>query len=448
MPLAFSAVVGGNCTLIGTSTNVAVSGYMSKVGLAPLGMFEIAHIGIIMTIIFMAYMMTLGKRLLPDHQDIALQESYGMRDYLSEIIILPQSQLIGQRVFTSNLSQMNFRILVLIRDQHRLEPTATTLLEEGDLLLVEGKMENLLQVKETAGIQIKADTLGFYDKEDLQLGEILIPARSPLVNSSIRDINFRQRLGLVVLAVHRSGQTLREKISNVVLSVGDLLLVQGPGERFDYLKRSNEVMVLGEYKPVQNARKKGLLTLVFFMLSVLIATLGLLPLSVAFVAAAIGTVLIRAIPIEKAYQQIDWRLLILIAGMSAFGTAMAKTGADVFISKHIINLFEPLGVIGIMGGFILLTVMLTQPMSNAAAALVVLPIALQSAQALHVNPRTFAIAVMLAASVSLITPFEPSCILVYGPGKYRFWDFMKVGSGITLVLMLVILLLVPYFWPL
>ena len=449
IPLAFSSIVGGNCTLIGTSTNVAVSGYMAKAGMEPLGMFEIFHLGSIITGMFMVYMMTVGKKMLPDTKTEALQERYGLRNYLSEIAVMPTSPLIGQRVFRSDLSRLNFRILALIRDSAQWVPSPETTIAAGDLLLVEGKIEELLRVKETSGIQIKADTLDFYaPKDDIRLGEALLPARSHLLGSSIKSSNFRQHYGVVVLAIHRAGQALVDKIGEVELAVGDVLLVQGVQERFSALKTIPDVIMLGEYQPQLHARRRGIYTFLFFSLAILVGTLGWLPLSVAFLAAAVLTVLFKGITLNQAYENIDWRLLVLIAGMSAFGTAMSKTGTDVFLADLIIRLFNPLGVTGILGGFILLTVLLTQPMSNAAAALVVLPIALQTAHNLQVNPRSFAIAVMMAASVSLITPFEPACILVYGPGKYRFRDFIKIGSGITLLVMLVILLLVPVFWPL
>jgi di/tricarboxylate transporter len=184
------------------------------------------------------------------------------------------------------------------------------------------------------------------------------------------------------------------------------------------------------------------------MLAVIAGSLELAPLSVCFLSAAVLAVVSRSMPIEKAYSSIDWRLLILIGGMSAFGTAMEKSGAADFLASNIVGLLEPWGSISIMAGFIVLTVFLTQPMSNAAAALVVLPIALKTAAELGANPRTFAIAIMLSASVSLITPFEPSCILVYGPGKYKFFDFLKTGSLLTVILIALLIFFVPYFWPL
>ena len=162
---------------------------------------------------------------------------------------------------------------------------------------------------------------------------------------------------------------------------------------------------------------------------------------------AVAAVLVGAIRTEEAYRFVDWRLLVLIGGMTAFGTAMSKTGAADFLAGFVTNLLSPLGVVGVMAGIFFLTVILTQPMSNAAAALVILPVALEVAHDLGANPRTFAITVMLTASVSFITPFEPACLLVYGPGKYRFLDFAKVGVGLTILLAIVVLWMIPRLWP-
>jgi di/tricarboxylate transporter len=252
----------------------------------------------------------------------------------------------------------------------------------------------------------------------------------------------------VVLAVNRAGQTLRDKISHIELRLGDLLLVQGTPDRIRYIRQVHDLAILGEFTPVMFRFKRGMLTVGLFMLAVLIGSLELAPLSVCFLTAAVLTVLTKAMTVEQAYGSIDWRLLILIGGMSAFGLAMEKTGASSFLAGLITDWLSPFGKTAILTGFVLLTILLTQPMSNAAAALVVLPIALETAEALGANPRSFAIGVMLAASVSLITPFEPSCILVYGPGRYKFSDFFKTGSVLTLILLVIIVLLVPVFWPL
>jgi di/tricarboxylate transporter len=232
------------------------------------------------------------------------------------------------------------------------------------------------------------------------------------------------------------------------LKLGDVLLVQGTRERLSNARSNQHMALLEEFAPVLFKKQKGLITITCFVVAIILGSFNILPLSISFLAAAVVSILLKCISTEKAYAAIDWRLLILIGGMTAFGTAMENSGAAKFLATGIVGLLESFGTLGILAGFIFLTVFLTQPMSNAAAALVIVPVALQTAVALDANPRTFAIGIMLAASVSLVTPFEPSCILVYGPGRYRFSDFLKVGSGLTLTLILIIIGLLPLFWPL
>jgi di/tricarboxylate transporter len=452
MPLAFASILGGTCTLIGTSTNVAVSGYMRHMNLPAIGIFEILPIGLILFGTGVLYMVFIGRRFLPDHIDHNLTDEYAIREYLSEVVVVNGSPLIGQKIIHSNLSRMDIRILKLIRNRLEFFPHPHLEIEAGDMLLVEAKLEQLIKIKETNGIQIKADTLEniTIQTDGIRLAEVLITNNeSELVGTTIKQAGFRQRYGLVVLAMYRHGQPLIDKISSIELRLGDLLLVQGTSERIQAIKESRDLAIIGEeFTPIKYREKRGIFSIVVFMLAVIAGSLELAPLSVCFLSAAVLAVVSRSMPIEKAYSSIDWRLLILIGGMSAFGTAMEKSGAADFLASNIVGLLEPWGSISIMAGFIVLTVFLTQPMSNAAAALVVLPIALKTAAELGANPRTFAIAIMLSASVSLITPFEPSCILVYGPGKYKFFDFLKTGSLLTVILIALLIFFVPYFWPL
>ncbi|QHL86783.1 potassium transporter TrkA [Nibribacter ruber] len=450
MPLAYASILGGTCTLIGTSTNVAVSGYMTKAGYEPFGFFEFSGIGLIIFVVGIVYMMTIGKRMLPKGVSQGLTSKYNIKTYLTEVMIMPDSPLIGQVAFTSDLSKMGFRILNIIRAKENFLPDYRTRIRERDVLLVEGEIDDLMKVKETKGIEIVADVIIEDDLVggDVRLAEILITGKSDIIKRTVRESDFLRRFGLVVLAVSRQNETIRTKIGDIQLQLGDMLLVQGTSDRLEFLKTNQHLAVLDEFKPILFKGRKGLLTLGFFVLSIIVGSLGLLPLSVSFMSAAVLAVLFKCISTDRAYQVIDWRLLVLIGGMTAFGMAMQNTGADKFLAEWIVHLLEPFGLVVILGGFIVLTVFLTQPMSNAAAALVVLPVALQTAIQLDANPRTFAIAIMLSASVSLITPFEPSCILVYSPGKYKFSDFLKIGSGLTLILMAIILVLVPTFWPL
>ncbi|MHA6249903.1 SLC13 family permease [Pontibacter sp. CAU 1760] len=450
MPLAFAAILGGTCTLIGTSTNVAVSGYIAKTGLPPIGMFEISGIGFAIFVVGILYMMTIGQRMLPSHNDQELTEEYKLQRYLTEIVVLPDSPLIGQLVFASDLTTLNFRILNIIRGKDNFLPDFRTRIATDDILLVEGDLDNLMRVKETKGIQIMADVILKKDlqTEKIQLAELLVVRQSDLIGKTVKEANFLQRYGLVVIAASRHGETLRSKIGSIKMQLGDLLLVQGSSERLKQLRNSNNVALLGEFEPVLFKKRKGIIAISCFIIAILLGTLKVLPLSIAFLLAAICTILFRCISSNKAYAAIDFRLLILIGGMTAFGTAMENSGAADFLAQGIVDMLGHMGKMAVLAGFVVLTVLLTQPMSNAAAALVVVPVALRAAVELGADPRAFAIAIMLAASVSLVTPFEPACILVYSPGKYRFRDFIQIGSPLTLLLIAVILLLVPVFWPL
>ncbi len=313
-----------------------------------------------------------------------------------------------------------------------------------------GNIKDLMAVREKNGIDIVADTLQADDinVKDQKLFEVIIPANSKLVGSTVKAVGFRQRYGMVVVAISRSEQTITQKIGTVTLEVGDLLLVQASPDNFKDFHDNHNLIVLDEHTHNPNRLRKGYITIGLFILAVILSSFELVPLSVAFLVVAILTVILKIVDASKVYESIDWRLLILIGGMSAFGIAMVNSGADTFLSSFIVDIFEPLGPRGVLIGFMVLTVLLTQPMSNAAAALVVLPIALQTATLFHVNPVTFAMAIMLSASVSLATPFEPSCIMVYGPGKYKFFDFVKVGGLLTFILMIVIFFGVQMYWPL
>lgn len=453
LPMAYASILGGTCTLIGTSTNIAVSGFIEQSGMTPLTMFEVTPIGVMLVVIGTVYLLFIGARMLPDRKDESLTEEYSMREYLSEIVVMANSELVGQRIFESDLATKNFKVIEVIRGEERIIPDRRTAIRPHDILLVEGKVAELMRVKDTAGIEIHADVklgLGDLESDQIRIAEVLITPRSDLTGRTLKEANFRARYGLTALAIYRKGESIREKIGRVPLRMGDLLLVQGAADRLDDLRREPDLWTLENLSPTLYRKRQGVYTVFFFAAAIIVGALGWLPLSVSFLSAAVLTILFRCITIEEAYEFIDWRLIILIGGMTAFGTAMDDThsGAASYLASLIVDNLRPFGVMSIMAGFFVVTILLTQPMSNAAAALVVLPVAIEAAEALGVNARTFAIAIMLAASVSFVTPFEPACILVYGPGKYRFMDFVKVGLPLTLILMVFILIAVPMFYPL
>ena len=485
MPVCFASILGGTCTLIGTSTNVAVSGEIQRqheAGLVewiaqggndlnndgeldsldylmhaeinkikiykPLGLFEITPLGLLIMGVGIVYLMVIGRKLLPDYPDESLAEDFNIREYVSEIVVMSGSKLVGELVFKSSLAQMDFQIIKILRKKKSFVPNARSKFEENDVLLISGRIDDLMAVKDASGIEIKAEVKLEDDSlqtEETKIAELLITPKSTLIRHSLKEANFRQRYGLAVLAIYRHGQVLGRKLGVIKLRAGDLLLVQGSKERLQALEDdTNLVRLEVNEAPSADRRRKGLMALTFFGFAVLAGGFNLAPLPVCFLSAAAMTVATGCITMQKAYEVIDWRVLIVIGGMTAFGAAMRESGTANWLAGGIQSFFESPRMI--LAGFILLTMFLTQTMSNAAAALVVLPVAMQTAQTLDVSGQTYAIAVMLAASSSFVAPFEPACILVSGPGKYRFTDYVKAGLGLTLIMAFLVWFFVPLIW--
>lgn len=455
LPLAVAAILGGTCTLIGTSTNIAVSGYIMKSGMKPLSMFELLPAGLILVAIGIGYMVTVGWRMLPDNDSDTIGEPAQLRNYLAEAKVLSGSPLIGEHAFDWGLSLANFRLVEIVRDGNPLIPNSTTLIEAGDTLIVNGVAENLRKIA-------KIEKLSFQSKLDpekmesdlpgleISVVEAIIVPGGELTGATLEGVHFWQRYGLTVLALHRSGSSIMENLASEPLREGDVLLLHGPSKRADELSSpESRLRLLGSdtSDPVSGTQK-GWQAVAIFVAAIIAGSIGWVPMVVAFLGGALLVILSGCISADKAREFIDWRLLILIGGMTAFGTAMGKTGASEMLAGWVTGALSPFGVSAVLAGFILLTILLTQPMSNAAAALVVLPVAISAAGNMGANPRTFAIGVMLAASVSFMTPLEPACLLVYGAGKYRMIDFIKIGGLLTLILAIAILVLLHLFWNL
>ncbi|MCP5534770.1 MAG: anion permease [Akkermansiaceae bacterium] len=457
MPLAFASIIGGTCTLIGTSTNIAVSGYIARAGLEPLGMFEILPVGLVLLVAGIAFMVTLGNRMLPTHANDAVNDAAELRNYFTEVSVLPSSPLVGERAFDWELSLVGFRLVQIIRGGESLAIDPHTVIRAGDGLIIEGDAERLRQVSKIEGLVFKSkvdpeEIESDYPGADLLVVEAIVLPGGELTGATLKEVQFRQRYGASVLAVNRGGQPILESLATERLRQADVLLLHGPAERIEELRRPGaHLRLLGDdaapMSPATDSRR-GWAVLAIFAVAVACGGCGLLPMSVAFLCGAVLVILSGCIPAEKAREFIDWRLLILVGGMTAFGTAMEKTGAAELLASWVTGALSPYGVSAVLAGFLLLTIVLTQPMSNAAAALVVLPVAMASAAELGADPRTFAIGVMLAASISFIAPLEPACLLVYGAGKYRTLDFIKIGGLLTLLLVVIVLLMLPLLWPL
>jgi di/tricarboxylate transporter len=458
MPLAFGAILGGSCTLIGTSTNLAVSGAITRYGYEPFSMFELTTVGMVTFAAGMLYMLLIGRRLLPFRGgEDSLTEQYRIREYISELLVLPDSSLVGKTLGEAKLNtELDLHILGIVRSGEKIaSPNPNERIQRRDSLLVEGTIEDILRVKEEIGLEIKPDFMlhdAMLESGKVELFEVMVLRDSRLVGQTLKSIRFRQTYDLTVLAINRHGETFITKLSSVTLKFGDVLLVQGQREEIEPLVVDGELLLLEDVSAQSmriDKRKWAIAAFVLFLsLSVSKITVGFdIPLAICVLAGVMLLLATKTIRHGEMYSLIDFRLLVLIACMMSFGVAMEKTGADGFVAGYIEHYTRQFGSTGVLAGFFLLTVALTQPMSNQAAALVVLPVAVKTAIALGLNPRTFIIGITYAASFSFITPLEPACVLVYTPGRYRFMDFVKVGSILTVIVFVVSMLLVPIFWP-
>ena len=456
MPLAFASILSSSVTLVSTSTNLVVSGLMTTAGMAPMGMFELAPVGIPIALAGLIYMYFIGRRFLPDrpHGEDLIGD-FGVRSYLTEVLVLPTSPLVGKTLADSKLgSQLDLSVIRVIRaesPEQYLLPRANMILAANDVLIVEGAREDVLKIKDTAGVEIRPEIQlsdPFLRSEDAVVAEALVVPGSPLVGRTLRRTRFREHHGLQVLGVHRHEKNLLEKLSRITLRAGDLLLIQGAKARLAAVDEERVLSVLGTIDEARPDRPRAVRTALIFIGVLALATFGVVPLALAGFIGAFLIFATRCISPADAYRAVDWRVLILIACMLTLGTAMTTTGAAEYLAGMVAAVTSHLSPLFLLGGFFVLTVLLTQPMSNQAAAAVIVPIAVATAQQLHLNPRTFVMMIAVAASCSYLTPLEPACLMVYGPGRYRFSDFFRVGLPLTVLLFIVAILLVPRVWPL
>ncbi|HKO44213.1 MAG TPA: SLC13 family permease [Pyrinomonadaceae bacterium] len=454
IPLAFGAILGGTCTLIGTSTNLAVSGALPRYGMAPFSMFELTRVGVPIVAVGMVYMLLIGLYLLPRRQSAkSLTEQYHIRQYATEVIVLDDSPLIGKTLAEARIGdELDLTVLGILRGaEKRIAPHPHEQIKADDLLLVQGRAEDILRVKGEAGIEIKPDfelSDAHLEGSDVELFEAMVPKGSEFIGRTLKRLQFRERYELVVLALNRHGVNLLSKLSKVRIRFGDVLLIQGKRDYVESVASDGQILLLEEISERQVRPAKRSWALAAFGVFLFFSITHLVPLPVAVLLGVLILLGSRSVRTHEMYEMIEWRLIILIACMISFGVAMEKTGADQYLATQIINVTGQYGPLAVLAGFFIMTVALTQPMSNQAAALVMLPIAVKSAVALGLNPRTFAVAVTYAASCSFLTPLEPACVLVYTPGRYRFFDFVKVGSILTVLVFFIVLWLVPIFWPL
>ncbi len=454
MPLAFASILSSSVTLISSSTNLVISGLMAQVGLPPLGMFELTLVGLPIAAIGIFYMLLIGQRLIPDRSGLQQDmQPFGVRPYTAEVIVLAGSPLIGKTLAESDLGRrLDLTVLRVLRDgNHYLAPRPDLPLSEGDELMVKGQHDDILKIKDTVGIAIKSDvTLADLSRPDQveQLVEGLVLPNSPIVGRTLKSLDFRRRYNIQVLGINRHGQNIYRKLSQIPFHVGDQLLLQGTPTELAAREREHVFQVIGTIARRQYDTSRAPWAVALFVGALLLAALNVLPLPVAVSLGVLLAFITRCITPTAAYREVEWKAIIVMGSMLALGQAMEQTGTARFLAAQIVAISSSLSPVWLLSAFFALTMLLTQPMSNQAAAVVVLPVALQTAMQIGLNPRAFAVMIALGASCSFITPLEPASLIVYGPGRYKFTDFVRVGLPLTVLIYGLAVLLVPLIWNL
>ncbi|MDY6866486.1 MAG: SLC13 family permease [Chloroflexota bacterium] len=451
MSLAFAAVLASSLTLVGTSTNIVVSGLMTQHGMAPLGMFELTPVGIPILIVGLLYMFFIGRHLIPirDEEEAGMTEE--ILSYCSEFTVTKNAPWAGKTLNEIGLGQeYDLTILRIMKESgYHAEPRANTLLQIGDKVLIEGNRDDLVTFQEEGLVEFTGE---FEEQKeitkDLSMAEVIVLPGSPLVGRTLWGLDFRQRYGLQVLGINRKGETIRRRISRTRLQVGDQLLLQGDPDTIRGLGKNNSFRVVSGELDIMPETKRAPIALIIFLGVLILVSFNVLSLPVAVMLGALAAFVTRCITPVEAYRQVNWNAWLLIACMLALGSAMEVSGLADFLADQIVALIGISNPIILLAAFFILSLLLTQPMSNQAAAVVVIPIAIQTAMQLGLNPRTFAVMIAVGASCSFITPLEPACLIVYSAGNYRFFDFVKVGSILTVLIFIIALLMVPWLWPL
>ena len=459
IPLSYSAILGGTLTLVGTSTNLLVNSIYVKVpGVEPMGMFEFFKYGAILMVVGLLYILFIAPMILPSRTSTSsLTKSYRLGGYLTEMRITAESPLNGRTCLERGINK-NYDVMVLdiLRDNKMItNMIRLTKLKEGDVLFVRGTLENFLRMKEVEKVALLTDeklTQEELEQEDNVVLECLITDKSDLVGKSLMTSNFRRRFGSFILAIRREGTIVREKIAHVILSAYDTLLVYGPKNKVNELSKTNEFVVLGEVDAELRKQRFWWMTIVVIIGTIALAAFGFMPI---VKSAMLGVVILLALKIltpQESYQSINWQVIILISALIPVGIVIQKTGTAGWIAglissatESVPSEWQPKVLLALI---YFITIFLTEISSNAATAIIMTPISIAVAQQMGFDPRAFVFAVAFAASASFITPVGyQTNLMVYGPGGYKFSDYIRVGFPLAFIFWIMAIFILPILWP-
>lgn len=458
MPLSFGSLLGGLVTSIGTPPNLLISSALEQQGYAGFRLFDFAPTGLVMLAIGVVYMAFVGRRLIPIREASGVTGEFGLDEYLTEITIPDASPYIGRNLRDVNLrGELGLNILRMTRDRagrsYSYLPGPESRLEAGDRLLAHGALSTLLKEKQSGSLEISAERQ-FRDDDlrgdGIELAEVVISPNSDLIGHSIRSFDVRRFLNVLVLAIKRGGGHNTRDFATMPLRSGDVLLVQGKPTALAELAKRPDFLVVSRVKPERRDTRKAPIALGIMALAVLLAAFGVLHISVAAMAGVVLMAVTRCLPIEEIYQAIDWRVIFLIAGMIPLGLAMDDdhTGTASWLANGVLGVTGTSSPLLVLAVLFLFTTLVTEVMSNAAAAVLLAPISIAISTGMGLEPYPFLMAIAIGASTTFLSPIgHQSNVIVYGVGNYRFVDFPRVGAALNVLIFGAVLLVVPIVWP-
>lgn len=452
IPLSYVSQMAGVCTLVGTSTNLLVNGMAKDLGHPGFSMFEFTSLGVICLAAGCFYLLTLGRWLLPDARSAELVEHYELGKYITELRVMPESSLIGTSVGEAKLGEeFGVFVLELLRGNQKVWSPRSQTLQEGDILLARGDWSQLDELRKDAGLEVNAEfklKQRSFEEVDQVLTEVMIAPRSRIIGSTLGMLDPGWQHNTTALGIHRRGQVWRDELRNIRLQVGDILLILIPESEMSALRKDKNVIVLSERQPEKTDKWRAPFALATMALVIGISAMGWVPISIMSLAGAVAMTLAGCLDAEDVYDAIDWRIIILMGGLLPLGVAMSETGAAQFLVENTVGLVSSFGPLVVLAVLYLLALLLTEFMSNAAAAVLLTPIGMSTATIMGVDATPFLIAVTFAASTSFATPVGyQTNTMVYGAGGYRFSDFVKVGLPLNLIFWVIGVTFIPVFWP-
>lgn len=454
MPLSFAGIFGGICTLIGTSTNILVSSIAQDRGLATFSMFEFAPMGLIILGAGFLFMFTIGIKKIPARRkNEELTTGYKMQEYLTDVVIEPTSDLLGEILHEEELTKkLDLDVLrVFKKNRDSSAQRNETKIESGDVLRIRGSAAEINKLLKRSDVRLKPPHV--WADVDLEHGrdalvEAVIAPDSSLEGKTLDEANFAERFGAVPLAIRHHGKIEQEHLEEIRLSGGDTVLLSISKDRVQEIDQDRSFVVASEIGVTRERTEKTPVVLAIIFGVVAAAALNIVPIVVSAIIGVILLIMTKSLTAEEVYNAVNWKVILLLAGVIPLGTAMDKTGAAGLLADQMITLLSELGPQAVLSGFFGLTMGITAVMSNNASAALVAPIAIESANEMGVSPYPFLLAVTFAASLSFITPFGyQTNTLIYGAGQYKFTDFTKIGAPLNILFWILATIFIPIFWP-